>query len=79
MLHDVVGPAVLGTLEPRQFISTIDLKANFLRPAFPGRIVGRGSVVHRDGDLAFAEGSLFNPEDEVVATAASTIRVIPLR
>lgn len=79
MLHDVVGPALLATLEPDQFISTLDLNAKFLRPAFPGRIVGRGRVVHRDGDLAFVEGSLMNSEDEVVATATSTIRVIPLR
>jgi uncharacterized protein (TIGR00369 family) len=79
MLHDVVGPALLATLEPDQFISTLDLNAKFLRPAFTRRIVGRGRVVHRDGDLGFVEGSLMNSEDEVVATATSTIQVIPLR
>jgi uncharacterized protein (TIGR00369 family) len=79
MLHDVVGPAFLATLEPGEFISTLDLKATFLRPAFPGRIVGRGRVVHRAGDLAFVEGSLLNPEGEIVATATSTIRVIPFQ
>ena len=57
MLYDTVGPALLATLEPGQFISTLDLKASFLRPAFPGRLVGRGRVVHRDGDIAFLEGS----------------------
>jgi hypothetical protein len=41
--------------------------------------IGRGPVVHRDGDLAFVEGSLWNPEGEVVATATSTIRVISIR
>jgi uncharacterized protein (TIGR00369 family) len=78
MLYDTVGPALLATLEPGQFISTLDLKASFLRPAFPGRLVGRGRVVHRDGDIAFLEGVLTNPDEAVVATAAATARVIAI-
>jgi uncharacterized protein (TIGR00369 family) len=78
MLHDTVGPAVLATLEPDQFISTLDLKATFLRPAFPAQIIGRGRVVHRDGDLALAEGSLFDSDGKVVATASATIRIVEL-
>jgi hypothetical protein len=35
--------------------------------------------VHCDGDLAFVEGSLLNPDGEVVATATSMIRIIPLQ
>jgi uncharacterized protein (TIGR00369 family) len=46
ILYDTVGPALLATLEPGQFISTLDLKASSLRPAFPGRLVGKGRVVH---------------------------------
>jgi acyl-coenzyme A thioesterase PaaI-like protein len=57
---------------------TLDLKASFLRPAFPGRLVGRGHVLHRDGDIAFLEGSLTNSDEAVVATAAATARVIAL-
>jgi uncharacterized protein (TIGR00369 family) len=78
MLYDTVGPALLATLEPGQFISTLDLKASFLRKAFPGRIVGRGRVVHRDGDLAFLEASLTNSDEAVVATATATARVIAI-
>jgi uncharacterized protein (TIGR00369 family) len=76
MLYDTVGPALLATLEPGQFISTLDLKATFLRQAFPGRLVGKGRVVHRDRDIAFLEGSLTNSDGAVVATAAATARVI---
>jgi uncharacterized protein (TIGR00369 family) len=78
MLYDTVGPALLATLEPGQFISTLDLKASFLRPAFPGRLVGRGRVVHRNGDIAFLEGSLTDSDEAVVATAAATARVIAI-
>jgi acyl-coenzyme A thioesterase PaaI-like protein len=78
MLHDVVGPALLATLEPNQFITTLDLNSSFLRSAVPGRIVGSGRVVHRDGDIAFLEGSLFDPDGAVVATATAKARVIAL-
>ncbi len=58
MLYDTLGPALLATLKPTQFITTLDLSTRFLRPVRPGRIVGRGRVAHRDGDLAFLEASL---------------------
>jgi uncharacterized protein (TIGR00369 family) len=78
MLYDTVGPALLATLEPGQFISTLDLNARFLRPAFPGRRVGRGRVVHRDGDIAFLEASLTDADEAVIATATATARVIAI-
>jgi uncharacterized protein (TIGR00369 family) len=48
MLYDTVGPALLATLEPDQFQSTLQLDVHFLRPVRPGRITGKGRVVHRD-------------------------------
>jgi uncharacterized protein (TIGR00369 family) len=77
MLYDTVGPALLATLEPAQFQSTLDLSTSFLRPARPGRLVGRGRVVHRAGELAFLDGTLAD-DAGVVATATATARVIPL-
>jgi uncharacterized protein (TIGR00369 family) len=79
MLYDTVGPALLATLGPEQFISTLELKASFLRPAAPGRLVGRGRVVHREGDVAFLDGVLTSPDGSIVATATATARVVPLR
>jgi uncharacterized protein (TIGR00369 family) len=78
MLHDTVGPALLATLEPDQFQSTLQLAVSFLRPVRPGRLVGKGRVVHRDGDLAFLEASLEDADGAVVATATATARVIAL-
>jgi uncharacterized protein (TIGR00369 family) len=78
MLFDTVGPALLATVGPDEFQSTVQFNVNFLRPARPGRLVGRGRVVRRDGDLAHLEASLFDARDEVVATATALARVIPL-
>ena len=78
MLYDTVGPALLATLEPDQFQSTLELNVHFLRPVRPGRLIGKGRVVHRDGDVAFLEASLLDSHGTIVATAAATARVIPL-
>ena len=58
MLYDTVGPALLATLEPDQFQSTLQLNVSFMRPVRPGRIGAQGRIVHRDGDLVFLEASL---------------------
>jgi uncharacterized protein (TIGR00369 family) len=78
MLYDTVGPALLATLEPDQFQSTLQLNVSFLRPVRPGRIIGKGRVVHRDGDLVFLEASLLDADGATIATATATARVIAL-
>ena len=78
MLYDTVGPALLMTLNADQFQSTLDLNVRFLRPVRPGRIVGRGRVVHRDADIAYLEASLSDSSDATIAVATATAKVIPL-
>jgi uncharacterized protein (TIGR00369 family) len=78
MLYDTVGPALLATLGPDQFQSTLQLGVSFLRPVRPGRVIGRGRIVHRAGDLVFLEASLADADQAVIATATATARVIPL-
>ncbi len=76
MLYDTVGPTLLATLEPHQFIETLDLNARFLRPAHPGRLLGTGRIVHRDGDLAHVEAALRDPSGLLLATGTATLRVV---
>jgi uncharacterized protein (TIGR00369 family) len=78
MLYDTIGPAVLATVAPDQFQSTVEFKTSFLRPARPGRLVGRGRIVHRDGDLVYVEASLVDSGDAIVAKATATALVIGL-
>ena len=78
MLYDTVGPALLATLEPDQFQSTLELKVHFMHPVRPGRVIGRGRVVRRDGDVAFLEASLHDSEGQTIAAATATAEVIPL-
>jgi hypothetical protein len=47
----------------------------------PGRLLARGRIVHRDGDLVFLQAVLSDADGAVTATATATAtaRVIPLR
>src|SRR5215510_13152065 len=78
MLYDTVGPALLATLEPDQFQSTLELNVSFLRPVRPGRLIGKGRVVHRDGDMVFLEAELLDFQGTLIARATATARVISL-
>lgn len=78
MLYDTVGPALLATLNADQFQSTLDLNVRFLRPARPGRIIGKGRVVHRDSEIASLEASLVDSNGATIAAATATARVIRL-
>jgi acyl-coenzyme A thioesterase PaaI-like protein len=77
MLFDTVGPVVLATLPPDRFISTLAMATTFLRPARPGRLVGRGRIDAWDGDIAFVSAELDDDDGVTVATTSATIKAIP--
>jgi uncharacterized protein (TIGR00369 family) len=78
MLDDTLGPALVATLPDGEFAPTLELKVSFLRPTKPGQLIGRGRVVHRGGTIAFLAGDLYDGEDEHVASATATARVVRL-
>jgi Thioesterase superfamily len=51
----------------------------FLRPARPGRLTGRGRVVRRGQEVAFLAGELLDDSGQVVATAVATAAIRALR
>jgi uncharacterized protein (TIGR00369 family) len=75
MLDDTLGPALVAALGDGQFAPTVDLHVQFLRPASPGRLVGRGRVVRRGSSLAFLAGELVDESGEIVATAVATAQI----
>lgn len=66
MLYDTVGPTLLATLAPDELQATLEMKTSFLRPVRPGRVIGKGRIVHRNGDLAYLDTTLATcPQDPV--------------
>jgi len=75
MLDDTLGPALVAGLSPGDFAPTTDLHVQFLRPARPGRLIGRGRVVRRGRDVAFLAAELADERGTVVAVATSTVQI----
>jgi len=75
MLDDTLGPALVATLEDGEWAPTVDLHAQFLRPARPGKLRGLGHVVRRGRDIAFLAGELRREDGVVVATATATAMI----
>jgi uncharacterized protein (TIGR00369 family) len=77
MLDDTLGPALVAGLNPGDFAPTTDLHVQFLRPARPGRLIGRGRVVRRGRDVGFLAGELLDADGAVVAVATATVQIRP--
>jgi uncharacterized protein (TIGR00369 family) len=75
MLDDTLGPALVATLGPQQFAPTLDLHVQFLRPARPGRLIGRGRVTRKGNGIAFLAGDLVDDGGAVIATATATAQI----
>jgi uncharacterized protein (TIGR00369 family) len=75
MLDDTLGPALVAGLSPGDFAPTTDLHVQFLRPARPGRLLGRGRVVRRGRDVGFLAGELLDSGGTVVAVATATAQI----
>lgn len=75
MLDDTLGPALVAGLAPGDFAPTTDLHVQFLRPAKPGRLLGRGRVVRRGRDVGFLAGELLDENGVVVAVATATAQI----
>jgi uncharacterized protein (TIGR00369 family) len=75
MLDDTLGPALVATLAPGQFAPTTDLHVQFLQPARPGRLVGRGRIVRKGKEVAFLAGDLVDETGTTVASATATAQI----
>jgi len=74
MLDDTMGPALAATLAAGEFAPTLDLHVQFISPALPGELTGRGRVVRRGGKVCFLSAELMQ-EGRLVASATATALV----
>ncbi len=71
-----MGIAVISTLEKDETFTTLELKMNFLRPVFDGRLVATSKILHRGRTIALAESTVTNSEGKLVAKAVSTCMIL---
>ena len=67
-----MGMAYFSTLEPGESFTTLELKINFLRPFWTGKLLARGRVVHRGRTVGMTECDVVDERDRLIAKATST-------
>ena len=78
LLDSAMGCAVHSTLAAGVGYTTLELKVNFTRPITTetGRILCEGTVVHRGGRVATAEGRVFAEADGTLLAHGTTTCLI---
>jgi uncharacterized protein (TIGR00369 family) len=67
-----MGIATITTLADDESFSTLELKMNFLRPVFEGKITAQAKVLHRGKTIAMAECVVRNDKGKDVARGTAT-------
>jgi uncharacterized protein (TIGR00369 family) len=67
-----MGVAFFSTLEPGESFTTLELKINFLRPFWTGKLIARGRVVHRGKTVGMVECDVFDDQERLIARSSST-------
>jgi len=71
-----MGYAAMTTLENGETFTTLELKMNFLRPVFEGKLTSKAKVLHRGRTIALVESVVRNSEKKVVARGLATQMVL---
>jgi uncharacterized protein (TIGR00369 family) len=72
LVDAAMGVAWFSTLEPGESFTTLELKINFLRPFWTGKLVARGRVVSRGRTVGMAECDVVDEQERLIARASST-------
>jgi uncharacterized protein (TIGR00369 family) len=75
MLDDCMGPAILIATDAKSFPSSIDLNVQFLAPAKPGQLIGKGRVVQIGNTIGFVEAELEDASGSLIARATASVRI----
>jgi len=71
-----MGLATMSTLRGGETFTTLELKMNFLRPVYQGKIVCEAKVLHRGRTIALAEAAVKNSEGKEVARGVATQMIL---
>jgi uncharacterized protein (TIGR00369 family) len=67
-----MGMAYASTLEEGETFTTLELKMNFLKPVWSGRLTATGHVVKGGQTVGLVECDVHDDKDRLVARASST-------
>jgi uncharacterized protein (TIGR00369 family) len=77
-LADAASGVAMATRIPRgsRRVVTVEMKANFIAPAGQGELIGTGTVLQEDGDIAVSEAEVRDARGDLLAISMATFMVI---
>jgi uncharacterized protein (TIGR00369 family) len=76
LADSAMGMAFASTLGEGETFTTLELKVNYLRPVFEGKLFAKAKVVHRGRTVGMVECDVATEDDRLVAKAVSTCQVL---
>lgn len=76
MLDSCMAAAIVASLAPGQWHTTIEMKVNYFRPAPPGGFTGQSQVIWKGKNIVYAEATLSHESAGLVAKGVSTCMVL---
>ena len=75
----VVGVAALTkVINEGKVVSTVEMKLNFLKPAYLGdELTGYGKVLNKGKSLIISEGKIYNQNNDLIAISLATMNAYP--
>ena len=67
-----MGTAYFSTLGEGESFTTLELKINYIRPFWTGKLVARGRVVERGRTVGMTECDVVDERERLIARATST-------
>ena len=79
MMDDAMGSMVVALTDGRSGPASVDIHAQFLRPAGLEVLRCEAELVHMTKSSAFTRATLYNAAGEIVATASQTARLLEIK
>lgn len=73
MLDDTMSLALLSTITDDLLALSLELKTNFILPAFPGKFIGHGKVISNGNRICVLEGDLWQNKKRVARASATVL------
>ncbi len=79
LMDAVVGVAALSKMSDQgKVISTVEMKLNFLHPAYMGdQLLAKGKVVKAGKRILVVEGQIYNQDNTMLAICIATLNAYP--
>jgi uncharacterized protein (TIGR00369 family) len=75
-VDSAVGLALCTFLQPRESITTIELKVNFVAPAKLGLLKAKGRIIHKGSRIAVGESEVKDQHRKLIAKGLVTYMIL---